>query len=68
MNEYLIWSIEHTAWWAPARLGYTTDLQQAGRYTHADAAQIVKQANGDARACHECMIPVAYLGLPPVLS
>jgi hypothetical protein len=65
-QEYLIWSIEHTAWWAPAELGYIEDLQRAGRYTKVQAARIVRQAN--RVDFNECMIPVACLGLVPVLS
>ena len=66
-NECLIWSIEHTAWWALLRRGYTKDYQQAGRYTSEEAAQIVRDANHDARACNECMIPIDCLGLTPIL-
>lgn len=65
-TEFLIWSIEHTAWWAPARLGYTTAVQQAGRYTREEADQIVEDANHHG-VLHECKIPVACLDLVPVL-
>ena len=56
---YVIWSIEHTAWWAPGECGYTTSLQDAGRYPRARAAQIVARAN--LARFHECMIPVTAL-------
>jgi hypothetical protein len=36
-GEYLIWSNEHGAWWRSGSQGYTTSLQQAGRYSREDA-------------------------------
>ena len=53
--EWLIWSIEHTAWWAPRRHGSTRVLGLAGRYELAEAREIVRDAN--IVAFHECMIP-----------
>lgn len=38
---YLIWSHEHGAWWGPNGNGYVNDLRAAGRYTFAEAAEIV---------------------------
>lgn len=43
--NYLIWSYEHDAWWAPFEHGYTRDLTQAGRYLHPRAYQICRNAN-----------------------
>ena len=43
--DYVIWSFEHKAWWAPNRYGYTRLLDEAGRYTQADAEDIVATAN-----------------------
>ena len=40
-RQFVIWSWEHTAWWGPDRCGYTADLAKAGRYSHAEAADIV---------------------------
>lgn len=65
MSEFVIWSIEHTAWWASARMGYVTDLQLAGRYRREEADQIVADAN--VVSFNECKIPVARLDLVPVL-
>ena len=46
MDEtYLIWSIEHTAWWNPDELGYTVQRPRAGRYGHDAAAMICRSAN-----------------------
>jgi len=43
--EYYIWSYEHNAWWGHARLGYTSDLREAGRYELGEARDIVDSAN-----------------------
>lgn len=37
---YLVWSNEHRAWWAPNRLGYTSDIDNAGRYGRDEALEI----------------------------
>jgi hypothetical protein len=42
---WVIWSEEHRAWWGAARWGYVVRLTDAGRYTEAEAREIVKQAN-----------------------
>lgn len=42
---YLIWSIEHDAWWKPASRGYTKKRSEAGQYTYEEAKKIVKNAN-----------------------
>lgn len=41
---YVIWSHEHTAWWAPNGQGYVRDLAKAGRYSAAEAGRWVVQA------------------------
>jgi hypothetical protein len=53
---FVIWSIEHNAWWAPNRHGYVRDVIRAGRYAQSEAREIVDAANG--RRLEECMIPV----------
>jgi hypothetical protein len=53
---YVIWSIEHTAWWAPNRHGYVRDVLRAGRYSRGEAREIVRDAN--IVSFEECMIPV----------
>jgi hypothetical protein len=53
---YVIWSIEHTAWWAPHRRGYVRDVLRAGRYARSEAREIVRDAN--IVSFEECMIPV----------
>ena len=38
---YLIWSHEHQGWWAPDRAGYVLNARDAGRYSRAEAGDIV---------------------------
>lgn len=42
---YVIWSKEHNGWWRPGRMGYTDCLFEAGRYSKAEAHEIMKKAN-----------------------
>lgn len=42
---WLIWSIEHRAWWKPNACGYTKRIAKAGRYTALEAMNIVASAN-----------------------
>ena len=53
---FVIWSIEHNAWWAPNHRGYVRDVLRAGRYTRPEARIIVESAN--VVQLEECMIPV----------
>lgn len=55
---YLIWSFEHNAWWAPARQGYTEIIEQAGRYTAAEAGEIVTSSifNDEVAVYHLCAL------------
>ena len=54
--EWLIWSIEHQAWWAADSCGYTRNLQQAGRYSRDAALEIVRTSN--LVSFEECAIPL----------
>jgi hypothetical protein len=38
---YLLWSGRHEGWWRPDARGYTSDIDQAGRYTRAEALRHV---------------------------
>lgn len=38
---YLLWSQSHTAWWGRRALGYTDSLDDAGRFTEAEAVRHV---------------------------
>lgn len=43
--KWLIWSMEHNAWWAPDRKGYVKTKDEAGRYDFGEAVDIVMDAN-----------------------
>jgi hypothetical protein len=45
VTTFLIWSLEHDAWWAPHGCGYTRELAEAGRYDEAQARGIVTRGN-----------------------
>lgn len=47
MNEnlYLIYSLEHDAWWGNDRRGYVERRYKAGKYTFEEALKIVSEAN-----------------------
>lgn len=56
-TQWLIWSIEHNAWWAPNEQGYTPYRSMAGKYSTEDASRIVKSANiGELNIPNEAMI------------
>lgn len=42
---WLIVSWEHNAFWRPAERGYTKRVEEAGRYSLVDAAEICARAN-----------------------
>lgn len=44
MNDYLIWSNEHRAWWKGGEAGYTTRISEAGHYTRGRAIEICSNA------------------------
>lgn len=48
-SEYVIWSNEHRAWWAPDKRGYRAKLADAGRYSREDALAICIGARGGRR-------------------
>lgn len=45
MDEYLIWSNEHRAWWRPNSCGYTVHVRAAGRYSRKEAVEISSRAH-----------------------
>lgn len=44
-KKYLIWSIEHEAWWGPNNRGYVLEKEKAGLYSFEQASYICKQGN-----------------------
>lgn len=45
--RFLVWSNQHRMWWRGGHRGYTEFIEEAGRYTHAAAAAIVRTATCD---------------------
>lgn len=41
-KDWLVWSCEHQLWWRANRCGYTAKVDEAGRYTLADALRCCK--------------------------
>ena len=59
---FIIWSIEHNAWWCMMANGYTKERRNAGTYTYQQAKNIVENANiGKHDIPNEAMIPYNYL-------
>lgn len=50
-DQYLIWSEEHGAWWAPKCRGYTMSMAKAGRYPEEMARAIAASANAHGSFC-----------------
>jgi len=62
-TKWIIWSIEHGAWWRPRERGYTLHREEAGEYTFEDAVHIVQGANiGEKDVPNEAMILVQSEG------
>lgn len=51
MDDYLIWSEEHGAWWRAGRRGYTTSMNAAGIYSEHEARTISASSNAHGRFC-----------------
>lgn len=65
---FLIYSREHNAWWRPDRMGYTRNIEEAGRYSWMVAHAIVFEANryatpeeGPAEFCYPAPPPPLLL-------
>src|SRR5258705_490703 len=55
--SYLLWSLQHTAWWKPNAQGYTGDRREAGRYTQAEAVEhVVNSAMCGVLSNVTCMV------------
>jgi hypothetical protein len=48
-DVYLVWSNDHRRWWAPHRSGYVERIDDAGRYSHAEALEICTDAMAGRR-------------------
>lgn len=58
-RDWLIYSREHNKWWTSGERGYSSTIDEAGRYTRERAIQICKSANiaRPADDPHEVMVP-----------
>lgn len=57
-EKWLIWSIEHNGWWAPAERGYVHNKDDAGVYSYEQACEIVAGANRDMQRPNEAMVKI----------
>ena len=57
-RKYLIWSIEHNAWWAPNWNGYTAKRGNAGIYSEAEAFEISDRENEGTNEPYEALVPI----------
>jgi hypothetical protein len=55
-RDWVIWSFEHRAWWRPGRMGYSVEIDRAGRYTEQEARAIVRDANRYSATAQEIAI------------
>jgi hypothetical protein len=69
-NTFLLWSNKHEMWWRANESGYTTFVEEAGRYPYDRAAQIVRRSSCDGQLLQDRTDPVTervYLWSPTVL-
>lgn len=57
-EKYLIWSVEHGAWWAKNKNGYVASFDTAGQYSKEDAFKISARANW--RSLNEVPVPADF--------
>lgn len=54
---YLLWSNKHRAWWRSQQWGYTEDIDDAGRYSEAEAVKcVIRSAQCGIRDQVTCMV------------
>lgn len=61
-GRWLIWSMEHRAWWRPHSNGYTTRTDKAGQYGYEEALSICIAANQYSDKIEEIMVPAPLQG------
>ena len=54
---YLVFSVEHLAWWKPGGRGYTKRMSEAGRYTRRQAVTISTRAIIGSMAMRDGILP-----------
>lgn len=56
-----VWSFQHVGWWKPNEHGYSTEIQEAGKYLLGRAWDICSRAN--VRHVQDAIVPVNPLWL-----
>lgn len=63
---YLLWSNKHSAWWRPGDFGYTSNIDEAGSYSEADAvARVVRSSHCGDRTQVTLMVAAPANWEPP---
>lgn len=55
--KYLVWSIEHNAWWRQNGAGYTKNRIEAGRFTLKEALEHVRSGDYIGHEPEEAIVP-----------
>ena len=60
-DPYLVWSIEFSGWLGPSRVGYVSNIENAGQFSHATALEICANAKSGRRINEQLRnLPVWY--------
>ncbi len=62
--DWLVWSNQRGMWWRAGWSGYTSVIDEAGRYTLAAAEEIVRTATCDGALKHQRTNPVTGVQYP----
>jgi hypothetical protein len=66
---YLLWSINHNAYWRPNSAGYTHNVDEAGRYSEAEATRkVIASAQCGIRTQVTCMVAAPDNWAPAVAT
>jgi hypothetical protein len=57
-DRWLIWSNQHGMWWRAHGVGYTGQIEEAGRYSRREAERHVAQATLDGQLTHRRIDPI----------
>lgn len=66
---FIVWSNEHRAFWRPHRCGYTTHIEDAGRYSEEEAIAICRGWNYRSGSVTQSGVaPEIYMPAPEALE
>lgn len=58
-RRWMVYCLRRKIWWRPNQAGYTEELAEAGRYSDADALDIVERMNDSPSGdCQVKLVPV----------